>query len=288
MSSSSPSGGRTQKRPRDDGEDERRTTRTDADMVVLNVGGWRCTTTVTTLCQFDGPLRAMFSGSFAVPKQEDGSVFIDRDGSVVKVILNYMRSARVNIPPTLSAAQVQTELDYFLADPPQLAAEETGCDLFQGTMCYRTLRALVAPLKKCMDKAKAKKQGYNTYLARECMPGAFRDLTIRLGEWPPEHGVHETIHMYYYSGPVRAHGLDYSGSFRVSDEEWNLFPEAMIGDICSVYYGRERNTTLQDVRTVLTKLIACHSVYVACGKMCADDGTMIGESVIIRVFYEFP
>jgi hypothetical protein len=50
-------------------------------IVKLDVGGVRCTTSLTTLNRFpDSILGSMFSGRHALPKREDGHFFIDRDG----------------------------------------------------------------------------------------------------------------------------------------------------------------------------------------------------------------
>jgi hypothetical protein len=52
----------------------------DSDQVVLNVGGCRFTTTVSTLRSAPSPslFAAMFSGRHAVVRGADGAVFIDR------------------------------------------------------------------------------------------------------------------------------------------------------------------------------------------------------------------
>jgi hypothetical protein len=54
----------------------------DSDQVVLNVGGCRFTTTVSTLRSAPSPslFAAMFSGRHAVVRGADGAVFIDRCG----------------------------------------------------------------------------------------------------------------------------------------------------------------------------------------------------------------
>jgi hypothetical protein len=55
----------------------------DSDQVVLNVGGCRFTTTVSTLRSAPSPslFSAMFSGRHAVVRGTDGAVFIDRCGN---------------------------------------------------------------------------------------------------------------------------------------------------------------------------------------------------------------
>lgn len=60
--------------------------------VKLNIGGTRYETSVATLAK-DGEsmLAAMFSGLYGLsPDPEDGSIFIDRDGTHFRYILKYI------------------------------------------------------------------------------------------------------------------------------------------------------------------------------------------------------
>ena len=60
--------------------------------VKLNIGGIRYETSVTTLVK-DGQsmLAAMFSGLYPLsPDPDDGSIFIDRDGTHFRYILKYV------------------------------------------------------------------------------------------------------------------------------------------------------------------------------------------------------
>lgn len=68
--------------------------------VKLNIGGTRYETSVTTLAK-DGTsmLAAMFSGLYPItPDTDDGSIFIDRDGTHFRYILNYLRDGTFNPP----------------------------------------------------------------------------------------------------------------------------------------------------------------------------------------------
>jgi len=68
--------------------------------VKLNIGGIRYETSVTTLAK-DGTsmLAAMFSGLYPLsPDADDGSIFIDRDGTHFRYILNYLRDGTFNPP----------------------------------------------------------------------------------------------------------------------------------------------------------------------------------------------
>ena len=62
------------------------------NMIKLNVGGQYFTTSKTTLCaERDSMLAIMFSGYHSLNKSEDGSYFIDADGTHFQTILNYLR-----------------------------------------------------------------------------------------------------------------------------------------------------------------------------------------------------
>ena len=67
--------------------------------VKLNVGGQYFSTSVHTLNKDPGSmLHAMFSGRFDTKPAEDGSFFIDRDGTHFRFILNYLRTGKLLLP----------------------------------------------------------------------------------------------------------------------------------------------------------------------------------------------
>ena len=67
--------------------------------VKLNVGGILFTTTVQTLTKDpNSMLAAMFSGRFPMKPAEDGTFFIDRDGTYFRYILNYLREGKLSLP----------------------------------------------------------------------------------------------------------------------------------------------------------------------------------------------
>ena len=68
-------------------------------IVKLNVGGKRFTTSLQTLTRDpNSMLAAMFSGRHEVQTTEDGSFFIDRDGTNFRFILNYLRNGELILP----------------------------------------------------------------------------------------------------------------------------------------------------------------------------------------------
>ena len=70
-----------------------------AKTIKLNVGGQYFTTSLETLTKDPGSmLHAMFSGRFDTKPAEDGSYFIDRDGTHFRHILNYLRTGQLIVP----------------------------------------------------------------------------------------------------------------------------------------------------------------------------------------------
>lgn len=69
-------------------------------IVRLNVGGKRFTTSLQTLTRDpNSMLAAMFSGRHKVETStDDGSFFIDRDGTYFRFILNYLRDGKLVLP----------------------------------------------------------------------------------------------------------------------------------------------------------------------------------------------
>jgi BTB/POZ domain len=61
------------------------------DRVTLNVGGRKFLTTIGTLVDRSNYFASLFSGRWAMPKQLDGSIFIDTDPNVFEHVLRYLR-----------------------------------------------------------------------------------------------------------------------------------------------------------------------------------------------------
>jgi DNA repair exonuclease SbcCD ATPase subunit len=77
----------------------------------LDVGGNVFTTSRLTLTRdADSMLAAMFSGRHHVAEEEDGTVFIDRDGTHFRYILNYLRDGGINHDGLPRDRQVLKEL----------------------------------------------------------------------------------------------------------------------------------------------------------------------------------
>ena len=73
----------------------------DDDIIHLNVGGQKFTSTRSTLCQVEGSLLAtMFSGRWedSVKRDEDGAVFFDVNPQYFGYILDYLRAKKIATP----------------------------------------------------------------------------------------------------------------------------------------------------------------------------------------------
>jgi hypothetical protein len=65
----------------------------------LNVGGILHTTSRTTLSHYpESMLESLVSGRFSTTPLEDGSIFIDRDGTLFGIILNALRTGELYLP----------------------------------------------------------------------------------------------------------------------------------------------------------------------------------------------
>eukprot|EP00966_Prymnesium_polylepis_P125213 2895764-Prymnesium_polylepis.1 len=59
-------------------------------------------------------LGAMFSGRHETPPDDEGFVFIDRDGKHFRIILNFLRTGVLDVPESeLAAVELKRELDYY-------------------------------------------------------------------------------------------------------------------------------------------------------------------------------
>ena len=104
-----------------------------ASTVKVNVGGQYFTTSLQTLTKDKGSmLHAMFSGRFDTKPGEDGSYFIDRDGTHFRYILNYLRTGYLLVPDDkLIRKEILEEAEFYqirgivdeLCPPPFLGSK---------------------------------------------------------------------------------------------------------------------------------------------------------------------
>ena len=83
-------------------------------LVRLNVGGTLYTTNVQTLVMRGGMLARLFNGEQDNgAHDDDGRIFIDRDGAAFAVVLTYLRTGVALVPCTVSVSAACCELKYF-------------------------------------------------------------------------------------------------------------------------------------------------------------------------------
>ena len=86
--------------------------------ITLDIDGYKCSTSLQTLrAEPESMLGAMFSGRHPIIKQDDGSFFIDRDGTHFRIILNYLRggitSSELLPDNKLLLSELLTEVNYY-------------------------------------------------------------------------------------------------------------------------------------------------------------------------------
>ena len=87
-------------------------------VVNLNIGGHKFTTSLQTLrSDPSSMLGVMFSGRHPIIKQDDESIFIDRDGRHFHAILNYLRGTITSVKQLpddkLTLSDLSTEAEYY-------------------------------------------------------------------------------------------------------------------------------------------------------------------------------
>ena len=92
--------------------------RISGQKITLDIGGYKCSTSLLTLrAKPESMLGTMFSGRHPIRKENDGSVFIDRDGIHFRIILNYLRggiTSSEQLPDNkLLISELLTEVNYY-------------------------------------------------------------------------------------------------------------------------------------------------------------------------------
>jgi hypothetical protein len=95
---------------------------TDSDLINLNVGGVIYATTRKTLTSHpDSRLAAMFNGDGSITHDHNGNNFIDRDGQLFRLVLDFLRSsedAEFNLPEDFKElSQLRAEVAFYRIKP---------------------------------------------------------------------------------------------------------------------------------------------------------------------------
>jgi len=122
-----------------------------SNRIVLDVGGTRYATTVTTLCSCPGMLDSMFSQRHTVKFERDGSVFIDRDGQLFEHVLAFLRNgSRWQPPASVDAHALLNEAEYFALQPMalKLGGHDGSAVTHMNTVRVGSVLALADPKKR--------------------------------------------------------------------------------------------------------------------------------------------
>ncbi|CAO4367724.1 unnamed protein product [Caenorhabditis nigoni] len=85
------------------------------EIVKLNVGGTIFQTTKSTLTKLNGYFKTMLETRKPIAKDESGAIFIDRDPTYFRLILNFMRDGHVNLQKySEDVKEIEREAEYYL------------------------------------------------------------------------------------------------------------------------------------------------------------------------------
>ncbi|CAO4367725.1 unnamed protein product [Caenorhabditis nigoni] len=86
-------------------------------IVKLNIGGTIFQTTNSTLTGVDGFFKTMMETGVPIAKDDSGAIFIDRDPTHFRLILNFLRDGHVEMPKSeKELKEIRREADYYLLD----------------------------------------------------------------------------------------------------------------------------------------------------------------------------
>jgi len=90
-----------------------------SEVVSLNVGGIKYSTTRGTLCKYpESMLGTIFSGNKDYIVDKDGCYFIDRDGEIFRYVLQYLRTDEWSLPKEFKDFHLlANETDFFQIQP---------------------------------------------------------------------------------------------------------------------------------------------------------------------------
>ena len=82
--------------------------------VTLNVGGQKFCTSKSTLVRGETMLSSMFSERFPLLTEKDEAIFIDRDGTHFRSILNFLRDGKIARPKSRTEIEeIKQEAEYY-------------------------------------------------------------------------------------------------------------------------------------------------------------------------------
>jgi hypothetical protein len=148
-------------------------------LVKLNVGGHRYLTTAQTLASrgrnfLVALLENDASGKLPALRDEEGFIFIDRNGAVFGTVLEFLRTGHVFVSPPLTRQQVEVELDFY-----QIAAAKAALAAEGGA--GQQLRDLWAPVDREVEAFLDSNWAGLYEIIRVLFSQGYRELSVRVG-----------------------------------------------------------------------------------------------------------
>lgn len=113
------------------------TTARSGDIIHLNVGGKRFSTSRQTLTWVpDSFFSSLLSGRISTLKDETGAIFIDRDPSLFATILNFLRTKELH-PRSINVHMLMHEAEFYGITP--LVRKLQLCDELDRSSCGNVL-----------------------------------------------------------------------------------------------------------------------------------------------------
>lgn len=105
-----------------------------SDIVNLNVGGQKFSTSRQTLCSVpDSFFSSLISGRIPTCRDEQGYIFIDRDPKYFSIILNFLRTRELNLTGIDSLQSLKNEAEFYSINP--LIRRLILCEDLHGSHC---------------------------------------------------------------------------------------------------------------------------------------------------------
>ncbi len=156
-------------------------------IIKFNIGG--CTYEVSK-SQLDSKPNTMLARSASDQWLQDSKadIFIDRDGSLFKYVLSYLRDGRVDLPLTVSKKALMQELIYYYGFE-NVCEDDINDEVTQGVMAMRTLQDRYRLMKEI-----SRTQGLNGEC--ETIAGALIKLYLKEAEFASEYDVLVNNHLF--------------------------------------------------------------------------------------------
>lgn len=123
-----------------------------SDIVNLNVGGTKFSTSRQTLCSIqDSFFSSLLSGRIPSCRDEQGYIFIDRDPKYFSIILNFLRTKELNISGIDDISVLRSEAEFYAITP--LVKRLILCEDLDRSLCGDVLFTGFVPAPLILHKS---------------------------------------------------------------------------------------------------------------------------------------